>query len=174
MVDTDTARAAAVREIQELLYGNAERFVETDPASGAVLVRFSALAGLVADLVTGARAERAGLWQLLKDQVRAVILASKHNSDLHLQNIDLRGEITRLRGELEAVRVERDEFARLARVRAGDVLNVIDERDRAEAQLAELGTGGPDVSAQITAGGLRVGDDMAALFADIGGGGAGR
>jgi hypothetical protein len=88
----------------------------------------------VADLLVAlgqVRAQRAALWQLLKDRVRAVIVTCQHNSDLHLEN-------TGLRQELRAVQAERDKLARLARVRENDVLDVICERDQLAARLDEL------------------------------------
>jgi hypothetical protein len=154
---TSPAHNKAVREIQQLLYDNADRFVEADHASGAVLVRFTPLAALVADLVTQARAERAALWELLKRSVRTGIELAGHNTAVYQDWFDVHTAAARLRVGLCAVlghdtdptaylgdaRVLADlrELAGEARLREQEVIALTAERDQALARVAELAPG---------------------------------
>jgi hypothetical protein len=154
MVGTlDAAHDAAVREIQQLLYSNAERFVAADHASGAVRVRFTPLAALVAELVARPRAERAVLWGLLKRSVRLGIELAGHNTAAHVAWFDVHTDLTRLRAGLCAVlghptdpaqylgdgRVLADltELAGEARVRENEVISLSCEVDKLERALSE-------------------------------------
>jgi hypothetical protein len=154
MVGTpDPAHAAVVREIQELLYSNAERFVEYDHASGAVRVRFGPLAALLADQVARARAERAALWALLKHSVRNSIDLARQNTTAHTEWFDLHTDLTQLRKSLCAVlghdpdpaaypgdaRVLADlrEVAAESRVRENEVISLGCEVEKLERALSE-------------------------------------
>ncbi|MFL6144338.1 MAG: hypothetical protein ACJ72N_21055 [Labedaea sp.] len=134
------AHNAAVREIQQLLLGNAERFVEADHASGAVLVRFTPLAGLVAGLVIRPRAERAALWELLKRSVRLGIELARHNTDLEREWFDQHSAIVRLERDLAELRKERDEIARESGRRQQAIIALTVELDKALDEVPDRGS----------------------------------
>jgi hypothetical protein len=135
---TATAHNAAIREIQELLYSNAERFVEADHTSGAVLVRFTPLARLVAELVTRPRAERAALWELLKRSVRTGIELAGHNTDLYREWFDLLCDTERIKRDVADLRAERDKLAGESDLREQEIIALTVERDKALARVSEL------------------------------------
>lgn len=154
MVGTsDPAHTVAVREIQELLYSNAERFVEADHASGAVLVRFPALADLVAELVARPRAERAALWDLLKRMTRLGIEEARYNTELHIEWFDVYTNRTLLRTGLcevlghdtnpaaypgdERVLADLRDLAAENRLRENEVISLGCEVEKLERALSE-------------------------------------
>ena len=102
---------------------------------GRQVVNWAGLAELIVDISHGETehllAQRCALWELLKRSVRLGIELAGHNTDLEREWFDAHTDSAPLRAE-------RDTAVRQCEVREREILELIDQRDRAMARVREL------------------------------------
>lgn len=141
MVGTTPADVPTVAHLQRHLMANTHGWLTSYPHTS---VSYTALAALVHQLITDHTTElhqqRAALWELLKDRVRAVLQVCRENNDLHIEWWDLSADNTRLLRDLSVARHERDHAARESATRETEILDLIHERDALTARLSAVDT----------------------------------